>query len=63
MTIPRIDPSVKYRGVSELRKLNADALRELTSALVIQDNNEPIAVIVSYETFLRMQSEIGVDRE
>ena len=60
MTIPRIDPDVKYRGISELRKLNAKVLRELTSALVIQDHDEPIAVMVSYEMYLRIQSEIGI---
>ncbi len=57
MAIPRIDPNVKYRGVSELRKLNAETLRELPSALVITDNGEPLAVIVSFEMFLRMQNE------
>ena len=50
MAIPRIDPNVKYRGVSELRKMNAEALRELPSALVITDNGEPLAVIVSFES-------------
>jgi len=55
MTIPRIDPNVKYAGVSELRKLNANKLREMPSAIVIQDNNEPIAVIVRFEMFLKMQ--------
>lgn len=61
MTFPRIDPNVKYCGVSKLRELNADKLRELSGALVIQDNNEPLAVIVSYETFLLVQSKIVVD--
>lgn len=59
MTIPRIDPNVKYCGVSELRKLNAAKLREMPSAIVIQENGEPIAVIVSYETFLKMQEGLG----
>ena len=63
MTFPRIDPNVKYCGVSKLRELNSDKLRELPGALVIQENNEPIAVIVSYETFLLMQSRIGVEHE
>lgn len=64
MTIPRIDPNVKYRGVSELRKLNSETLRDLPSALVITDNGEPLAVIVSFEMFLRIQNEreqIGVE--
>lgn len=54
--IPTIDPQVKHVGISHLRKLNADTLRNLQGALVICDNSEPIAVIVSYETFLRIQS-------
>jgi hypothetical protein len=55
--IPHIDPDVKYWGVSRLRKLNSKTLRELPSAVVIQDNGRPLAVIVSYEMFLRIQSE------
>ena len=57
MTIPRVDPNVKYCGVSELRKLNSQRLRELPSALVVQDSGEPIAVIVSFEMFLHIQNE------
>lgn len=53
--IPTIDPQVKHVGISHLRKLNADTLRALEGALVICENSEPLAVIVSYETFLRMQ--------
>ena len=58
MVIPVIDPNVKYCGVSELRKLNSERLRTLTGALVIQDNGEPLAVIISYETFLTVQRSI-----
>lgn len=54
--IPIIDPQVKHVGISHLRKLNAGQLRSLTGALVICDNSEPLVVIVSYETFLRIQS-------
>jgi len=60
MTIPRIDPNVKYCGVSELRKLNSEKLRELPAALVVLDNGEPLAVIVSFEVFLKMQAEHGI---
>ena len=55
MTIPKIDPNVRHVGVSYLRKLNASQLRQLDGAIVICDNSEPLAVIVSYETFLRIQ--------
>lgn len=53
--IPTIDPQVKHVGVSHLRKLNADALRGLQGALVICENSEPLAVVVTYEMFLRIQ--------
>lgn len=53
--IPKIDPLVRHVGVSYLRKLNASVLRNLQGAMVICDNSEPLAVIVSYETFLRIQ--------
>lgn len=53
--IPRIDPAVRHVGVSYLRKLNASQLRQLEGAIVICDNSEPLAVIVSYETFMRIQ--------
>lgn len=53
--IPTIDPQVKHVGVSHLRKLNADTLRSLEGALVICENSEPLAVIVTYEMFLRIQ--------
>lgn len=63
MAIPFIDPNVKHCGVSELRKLNAEKLRDVQGAIVIQDNGEPLAIIVSYETYLLIQSKIGVDHE
>lgn len=54
--VPYIDPNVRHCGVSELRKLNAAKLKDMQGAVVIQDNGEPVAVIVSYETFLAIQS-------
>lgn len=57
MSIPTIDPNVKFVGVAALRKLNADLIRALDKTLVIQDNEEPIAVVVPYATFLAMQTE------
>lgn len=57
MTIPVIDPNVKYVGVASLRTLKADVLRALDKTLVIQDADEPIAVLVPYSVFLAMQTE------
>jgi hypothetical protein len=55
--IPRIDPNVQHVGVSKLRQLNATNLRNLDKALVIQDDDKPLAVVLSYEQFLQMQNE------
>jgi hypothetical protein len=54
---PVIDPSVRYVGVSKLRELKADKLRSLDQTLVIQDDEKPLAVVLSYEQFLDMQNE------
>jgi|GEM_PF-865658 len=55
--IPRIDPNVQYVGVTKLRTLNATNLQGLNKTLVIQDNEQPLAVVISYNKFLEMQSE------
>lgn len=55
--IPYIDPNVQFVGVSKLRTLNASNLDTLDKTLVIQDNDRPLAVVLSYEQFLEMQKE------
>lgn len=55
--IPRIDPNVQYVGVTKLRSLNATNLQGLNKTLVIQDNEQPLAVVISYDKFLEMQTE------
>ena len=56
---PYIDATVKHVGVSKLRGLNADKLRETTDTFVIQDpNDKPLAVLVTYDKFLAMQDEL-----
>jgi hypothetical protein len=55
--IPVIDPNVRYVGVSKLRLLNADKLHNLDETLVIQDDDKPLAVVLSYGQFLAMQKE------
>jgi hypothetical protein len=58
--IPTIDPTVKHVGVSKLRELNATKLRETKDeTLVIQDNDTPLAVLLSYEKFLIMQERLN----
>lgn len=57
-SIPNIDPQVKYVGVSKLRDLNATKLKEQTDeTLVIQDNDTPLAVLLSYKKFLEIREE------
>lgn len=53
--VPYIDPRVKYEGVSRIRLLNAQRLRELEDVIVVQDNGQPLAVIVPYDLYLEIQ--------
>lgn len=53
--MPMIDPSIRHVGVSKLRELNVAKLRESEETLVIQDNDQPLAVLVTYQKFLEMQ--------
>ena len=56
--IPNIDPSVKHVGVSKLRDLNATKLKEQTDeTLVIQENDIPLAVLLSYKRFQQIREE------
>jgi len=56
--IPYIDRNVQHVGISRLRSLNATQLREITKTLVIQDNDQPLAVLLKYEEFLIMQDQL-----
>jgi hypothetical protein len=55
VSIPYVDPTVQHVGISRLRALNVSQLRALDKTLVIQDNDEPLAVLLKYEHFLAMQ--------
>lgn len=58
--IPSIDPNVRFVGVSKLRSLNATKLREQTDKTwVIQENDTPVAVLLSYKRFLEIQEEFN----
>lgn len=60
--IPYIDPRVRHVGVSKLRELNATKLKEMgqgnEQTLVIQDNDTPLAVLLTYERFLVIQEKL-----
>jgi PHD/YefM family antitoxin component YafN of YafNO toxin-antitoxin module len=57
--IPHIDPSVKHIGVSKLRGLNADKLRDTKETFVIQENDRPLAVLLTYEKYLAIQERLA----
>ena len=57
-TIPYIDPKVQYVGISRLRSLNSSQLRDIDKTLVIQENDQPLAVLLKYEEFLIMQKQL-----
>jgi len=52
---PYIDEQVEHVGITRLRALNVAHLRDFDKTLVIQDNDKPLAVLLSYEQFLSMQ--------
>ena len=57
--IPNIDPNVKHVGVSKLRDLNASKLKEQTEeTLVIQENDIPLAVLLSYKRYQVIREEL-----
>jgi hypothetical protein len=52
------DPSIQHAEITRLRALNVTQLWELDKTLVIQDNDNPQAVLLKYEHFLAMQEKI-----
>lgn len=57
---PDINPQIKFVGVSKLRDLNATKLKEQTDdALVIQENDTPLSVLLSYKRYLAMREEFN----
>ena len=56
--IPFLDPAVEHVGVSKLRMFNATNLGKIKKMLVIQDNDSPLAVLLSYSQYLAIQSKL-----
>jgi PHD/YefM family antitoxin component YafN of YafNO toxin-antitoxin module len=56
--IPFVDPNVEYVGVSKLRAFNGSNLGDIQKMLVIQDNDKPLAVMMSYKQYLAVQSKL-----
>lgn len=53
--LPRIDPRIEHVGLTRVRAMNGAALRSQKNILVIQDGNEPLAVMVPYAEYMRIQ--------
>jgi hypothetical protein len=58
VSIPYLDPRVLHVGISKLRALNVTQLRDLDKTLVVQDNDNPLAVLLRYDHFMAMQEKI-----
>ena len=56
--IPFVDPAVEHVGVSKLRTFNATNLGKITKTMVIQDNDAPVAVLLSYRQYLAIQNKL-----
>jgi PHD/YefM family antitoxin component YafN of YafNO toxin-antitoxin module len=57
-SIPFLDPNVEHVGVSKLRSFNSSNLGEIKKMLVIQDNDRPLAVMMSYQQYLLVQKKL-----
>lgn len=53
-----VNPNVRTVGISKLRSLNASQLRDIDKTLVIQENDQPLAVLVKYDDYLAMQRQL-----
>lgn len=53
--LPRIDPRIEHVGLTRLRSLSAANLRQQKNVLVIRDGEEPLAVMVPYAEYMRIQ--------
>ena len=53
---PNIDPRIHAVGVSKLREMNANFLKKIgVEVYLIQERDEPIAVLVGYDSYLLCQ--------
>lgn len=59
LDLRKIDRKIEHVGVSGLRKLDRKRLRSVEDKMiVIQDHNEPLAVLLSYEKYLIIQDQL-----
>ena len=62
VSIPYLDPTVQHVGISKLRALNVTQLRGLDKTLVIQDNDKPLAVLLSRALYGHARADSGSER-
>ena len=54
-----INPNVRTVRVSKLRSLSASKLRGMDkTTLIIQENDQPLAVLLNYDEYLAMQKQL-----
>ncbi len=53
--IPRIDPKVRFVGISFIRKINAKFVSNIEETYVLSYGDEPLAVLIPYATYMRLQ--------
>jgi hypothetical protein len=66
MSFPIIDDRIHTFAISRLRQLNAAQLESLVAnghLQLIHQDHKPLAVLVSYETYLQLQTERGAEKE
>ncbi len=56
--VPYIDPRVDHVGVERLNEVNPAKLKRLRTTWVVREGDTPLAVLLPYRTFLRIQSTI-----
>ena len=56
--IPYIDPNVDHVAMDRLQEMSTSSLKRLKKTLVVRDGDSPLAVVVPFKTFLRIQREI-----
>jgi hypothetical protein len=62
MSVPVIDPRVKYVGSRKLRSLKGPELTALNDAgeiLVVQEADTPVAVVIGFKAYVEMQQAIA----
>lgn len=64
IAFPVVDPRTKYVGTSALRTLNTKSITNMSETMVLQDAGDtPIAVIVPYAQYLKMQEAYFASQE